>query len=133
MMVIVYLQGTPQAAIYPTIDVDKEKDIFVEKFRPTGFYRTQLDDILRFDNRRSLFFSGVNTDQCVFGTLQDAQFLGYDAFLVQDLCATTSPTYATDMVTFNTGGKFGSPGFTAVVNASDAIKAVAGNSSSARL
>jgi nicotinamidase-related amidase len=119
------VHGTPDAAIFPGLDYDAKQDILVEKFRLTGFYRTQLDDILRFDERRTLFFGGVNTDQCVFGTLQDAQFLGYDSFLVSDLCASTSPTFATEMVEFETGAIPGSPGFTGVVNSTSLNKALA--------
>jgi nicotinamidase-related amidase len=118
------VHGTPDAEIFPGLDFDAKRDIVVEKFRLTGFYRTQLDDILRFDERRTLFFGGVNTDQCVFGTVQDAQFLGYDSFLVKDLCATSSPAFATQMVEFETGTIPGSPGFTAVVNASSLIQAL---------
>ena len=125
------VSGSPDAQIFEGLDYKKEEDILVEKYRLTGFYRTQLDDILRFDERRTLFFAGVNTDQCVFGTLQDAQFLGYDSFLVEDLCATTSPNFATEMVEFETGSIPGSPGLTAVVNSSSLLAAIASRSPSA--
>jgi nicotinamidase-related amidase len=118
------VHGAADAAIWPALDYDSKTDILVEKVRPTGFYRTQLDDVLRFDGRRTLFLGGVNTDQCVYGTMQDAQFLGYDSFLVSDLCASTSPALATQMVEFETGLPTGSPGFTALVNASAVISAL---------
>ena len=37
--------------------------------------------------------AGVNADQCVLCTLQSANFLGYDCFLIEDCTATTSPDY----------------------------------------
>jgi len=52
----------------------------------------------------TLFFGGVNTDQCVFGTMIDAVYKGYDTIMVQDICGTTSPYYATQMVVYNIGG-----------------------------
>lgn len=39
---------------------------------------------------RTLFFAGVNTDQCVLGTLADAYNAGWDCLLVEDCCATTT-------------------------------------------
>jgi nicotinamidase-related amidase len=37
----------------------------------------------------------VNTDRCVFSSLQDAGFLGYDCILLADACSTPSPAYVT--------------------------------------
>ena len=51
------VHGAADAAIWPALDYDNKTDILVEKFRPTGFYRTQLDDVLRFDGRRTLFLA----------------------------------------------------------------------------
>ena len=42
---------------------------------------------------KALFFSGVNTDQCVLHSLTDAHFLGYNCVLVEDCCGTTSPDF----------------------------------------
>ncbi|KIY63412.1 Isochorismatase hydrolase [Cylindrobasidium torrendii FP15055 ss-10] len=49
----------------------------------------------------TLFFSGVNIDQCVYGSFNDAYYKGYDAIIVQDCSATTSPPAATEMVLYN--------------------------------
>ncbi len=40
---------------------------------------------------RTLLFAGVNTDQCVLGTLVDAYNGGWDCVAVADCCATTTP------------------------------------------
>ncbi len=59
----------------------------------SGFQDTMLDSILRNLGVTSLLFAGVNADQCVLCTLQDANFLGYDCLLIEDCTATTSPEY----------------------------------------
>ena len=56
---------------------------------------------------RTILFAGVNTDQCVLCTLQDANFLGYGCVLVEDCCATTSPGYCTEATLFNVRKCFG--------------------------
>jgi len=69
------------------------QDIRVDKYRMSGFWDTPLDSILRNLGRTTLF-AGVNADQCVMVTLQDANFLGYDCVLIKDCTGTTSPSIA---------------------------------------
>lgn len=38
----------------------------------------------------TLLFAGVNTDQCVLGTLVDAYNAGWNCVLVDDCCGTTT-------------------------------------------
>jgi nicotinamidase-related amidase len=52
------------------------EDIKVDKCRISGFWDTPLDSILKNLGVKTLFFSGVNTDQCVLHSLTDAHFLG---------------------------------------------------------
>ncbi len=59
------------------------EDIKVDKYRMSGFWDTFLDSILRNLGKISLFFAGVNADQCVMATLQDANFLYHFAVLVR--------------------------------------------------
>jgi nicotinamidase-related amidase len=82
-------------------------DIKVDKYRISGFWDTPLDSILRNLGVRTLLFSGVNIDQCVMCTLQDANFLGYGCVLVDDCSATTSPDYCTEATIFNVKKCFG--------------------------
>lgn len=72
-----------------------DTDITVFKHRLSGFWDNELDSILRLRGATTLLFAGVNTDRCVFSTLQDAGFLGYDCVLLQDACSTPSPAYVT--------------------------------------
>lgn len=76
-------------------------DIHVRKFRTSGFWGTELDQILRNLDVKTLFFTGVNTDQCVDLTLRDAYCLDYDCVLVADGTATTSPAFAYDATVWN--------------------------------
>jgi nicotinamidase-related amidase len=83
------------------------EDLRVDKHRISGFWDTPLDGILRTLGMRTLLFAGVNTDQCVLCTLQDANFLGYGCVMVTDCCATTSPAYCTEASIFNVKKCFG--------------------------
>jgi nicotinamidase-related amidase len=82
-------------------------DIHVAKYRMSGFQDTALDSILRNLDVTTLLFGGVNADQCVLCTLQDANFLGYDCLLVEDCSATTSPDYCMAATLYNVRQCFG--------------------------
>lgn len=95
-------------------------DIHVDKFRMSGFPDTPLDSILRNLRLDTLLFGGVNADQCVMATLQDANFLGYDTILLEDCSATTSPRFCWDATLYNVRQCFG---FT--LNGAELARAVA--------
>jgi nicotinamidase-related amidase len=82
-------------------------DIRVSKYRMSGFWDTPLDSILRNLGVTTLLFAGVNVDQCVLCTLQDANFLGYDCVLLEDCSATTSPDYCFAATLYNVRQCFG--------------------------
>ncbi|MEN6544306.1 isochorismatase family cysteine hydrolase [Parvibaculum sp.] len=106
------------AAIVDELAVEPT-DIHVDKYRMSGFWDTALDSILRNLGVSTLLFAGVNLDQCVFGTLLDANCLGYDCVLLTDCSATTSPAFCTDATIYNVKQCFG---FTAT--ATDIIAAI---------
>ncbi len=83
------------------------RDIRIDKHRVSGFWDTPLDSILRNLGKRTLFFAGVNLDQCVYATLMDAGFLGYDCILLEDCCATSSPDFCTQATLWNVREGFG--------------------------
>ena len=66
-------------------------DIQIEKHRLSGFPETVLEGVLLRQDITTLIYCGVNTDRCVFATLADGCFRGFDAVLVEDACATPSP------------------------------------------
>lgn len=94
------------AAVVDELKIDK-RDVRVDKFRMSGFWDTPLDSILRNLKIDTLFFGGVNADQCVLCTLQDANFLGYDCVMVADCSATTSPQFCWDATLYNVRQCFG--------------------------
>jgi len=102
----VLTKGSWAAAVVEELE-QKPEDICVDKYRMSGFLDTPLDSILRNLGRTTLFFAGVNIDQCVMATLQDANFLGYDCILIRDCAATTSPDYCYQATLYNVNQCFG--------------------------
>ncbi|WP_244629738.1 cysteine hydrolase family protein [Martelella limonii] len=79
----------------------EDGDIAVSKYRMTGFTDTELEAILRNLDVSTLLFAGVNVDQCVMNTLTDAVARGFDAILLQDCAATSSPAYCLEATLYN--------------------------------
>ncbi|MBD2186238.1 isochorismatase family protein [Planktothrix sp. FACHB-1355] len=102
----VLIAGSWAAAVVDELQ-QKPEDIRVDKYRMSGFWDTPLDSLLRNLGKSTLFFGGVNADQCVMATLQDANFLGYDCILVKDCTATTSPEYCWQATLYNVKQCFG--------------------------
>lgn len=102
----VLTQGSWAAAIVAELVADPG-DIWVDKYRMSGFWDTPLDSILRNLGKTTLLFGGVNADQCVLCTLQDANFLGYDCILLRDCTATTSPDFCLQATIYNVNQCFG--------------------------
>ncbi|WP_435191961.1 cysteine hydrolase family protein [Streptomyces sp. bgisy126] len=82
-------------------------DVHVTKHRMSGFFDTALDSVLRNLRVDTLLFTGVNADQCVLATLSDAACLGYDAVLLEDGVATTSPDFCLQAALYNVRHCFG--------------------------
>src|ERR1700756_2648361 len=93
-------RGSWSAAIVDEL-APAASDIHVAKYRMSGFQDTELDSILRNLDVTTLMFAGVNADQCVLCTLQDANFHGYDCVLLRDCAATTSPDYCMAATVYN--------------------------------
>jgi nicotinamidase-related amidase len=98
--------GSWAAAVVDELEPESG-DIRVDKYRMSGFWDTPLDSILKNLSRTTLFFAGVNADQCVMTSLQDANFLGYDCILLQDCTATTSPEFCWQATLYNVNQCFG--------------------------
>jgi len=79
----------------------EERDVQIEKVRMNGFVGTHLDQVLRTQGISTLYFTGVNIDQCVTSTMEDAYFRDYNAVLLTDACATSSPDFCQQAVEFN--------------------------------
>ncbi|KAK3934273.1 Isochorismatase-like protein [Diplogelasinospora grovesii] len=74
------------------------------KSRLSGFWSGGSNDLIGYLKEHkitTLLFAGVNTDQCVLASIQDACNLGFDTILLKDGCGTRSPDYTRQMVEFN--------------------------------
>ncbi|KAI2622422.1 Isochorismatase hydrolase [Hypoxylon sp. NC1633] len=104
------MAGSWNAEIYdPLLEVSRpDLDLFCNKNRISGFWNgeTPLAKALAAGGYRTLLFAGVNTDQCVLGTLADAYYRGWDCIMVEDCCATNSPG-GHDVTVYNTSGGYG--------------------------
>lgn len=70
--------------------VDEVDDVRCSKNRMSGLWNEHqpLWRYLEESGKKTLLFAGVNTDQCVLGTLTDAYNAGWDCVMVEDTCAT---------------------------------------------
>jgi ureidoacrylate peracid hydrolase len=62
-------------------------DLELYKTRFSGFYQTELDEILRSRGIRNLIFTGCTTSVCVDSTIRDAMFRDYRCVLLADCAA----------------------------------------------
>jgi ureidoacrylate peracid hydrolase len=60
------------------------EDVVLYKHRFSGFYQTELDDVLRRLRIRNLVFTGCTTSVCVDSTIRDAMFRDYRCILLAD-------------------------------------------------
>lgn len=95
----VLVEGDWGAQSVPAIEKDPD-DLDIGKTRLTGFRDNALDSILRRFGVTTLFFTGVNLDRCVFATLADGCFNGFDAVLVEDATTTVSPPHVRDAILY---------------------------------
>lgn len=114
----VLVKGSWGAEVIDELD-HKPDDIHVDKYEMSGFWNTHLDSILRNLGKTTLFFTGLNADQCVMATLQHASFIGYDCILLGDCTSTMSPDFCLQATFYNVENCFGF-----VTNSQSFIKAI---------
>jgi nicotinamidase-related amidase len=105
------------AALHPPLDAmyiegakrPTNPDVWIHKDRMSGLWgaKTACEEFLEKEGIKTLFFAGVNTDQCVGGTLTDAFSKGYDCVLLSDGCGTTSPESAQECYEYNSAKTYG--------------------------
>ena len=88
--------------IAPIKRLQQAGDMWAEKNRDNAFYGTQLDQKLRDNGLSTLLFAGVNTDQCVATTMEDANFRDYNVLLIEDATGTSNPDLCKEAVLLNT-------------------------------
>lgn len=62
-------------------------DVVLYKTRFSGFYRTDLDGVLRRAGIKHLIITGCTTSVCVESTIRDAMFRDYSSVLLEDCAA----------------------------------------------
>lgn len=103
-------QGTWNAELYePLKAVAHDSDGFFNKSRISGLWSTSepIQHYLRESGIKTLFFAGVNTDQCVLGTLTDAYSSGFDCVLLKDCTGTMTGKQAQDVCEYNISANLG--------------------------
>ncbi|KAM7206053.1 Isochorismatase-like protein [Naviculisporaceae sp. PSN 640] len=104
------MRGTWNMALHDRLQTNFDEsqssplpDVRFHKCRISGLWggKGPCLDYLKEKGIKTLLFSGVNTDQCVLASLQDACNMGYDTILIKDACGTDSPDYARQMVEYN--------------------------------
>lgn len=82
-------EGTPGAEIYEGVRPSSE-DIVIKKFRYSGFYGTQLENILRRLGRDTIAVSGVATNVCCDSTARDGAMRDFKVIFLSDCNAAFS-------------------------------------------
>lgn len=89
--------GSWNADIYaPLKAIVRPEDVHCAKTRMSGLWCEEqplwkyLDGKNGGKRKETVLFAGVNTDQCVLGTLTNAYNAGWDCVLVDDCCATST-------------------------------------------
>ncbi|KAF3051125.1 hypothetical protein E8E11_008293 [Didymella keratinophila] len=111
------MRNTWNADLYPPLrslwesgrKLESKPDVWIHKNRMSGLWgaSTPLQDFLVKEGITTLLFAGVNTDQCVGGTLTDAFSKGFDCVLLSDGCGTSSPASAQECWEYNAAHTFG--------------------------
>ncbi|KAI9831921.1 MAG: hypothetical protein M1819_004643 [Sarea resinae] len=102
--------GSWNADIYPPLkSVVADDDVHCSKNRMSGLW-SPAQPLLKYlleSGKQTILFAGVNTDQCVLGTLTDAYSWGWDCLLVGDCAATTTGQGAKDVCEHNVANSYG--------------------------
>src|SRR5688572_33079591 len=76
-------EGTPGAEIYEPLK-PMQDDIVVKKFRYSGFYGTQLENLLRALGRDTIAITGVATNVCCDSTARDGAMRDFKVVFLSD-------------------------------------------------
>ncbi|CAF3472555.1 unnamed protein product [Rotaria socialis] len=93
----------PLLESYNNSQSSSKPDQLFHKARVSGLWshESPILSYLQSNNIVTLFFAGVNTDQCVSSTLQDALSKNFDCVLLRDACGTSSPSFAQQCIEYN--------------------------------
>lgn len=81
------MKGTERAQIISELKPTK-KDHIVEKSGYDGFWKSDLENILKKLNITDIYLTGEQTDCCIRETGVTAAHLGFNVFVIEDCCST---------------------------------------------
>jgi ureidoacrylate peracid hydrolase len=82
----ILVKGTWNTRILDELE-PQDGDLIVSKHRYSGFFETELDDVLRRLNAKYLVVTGCTTSICVESTVRDAMFRDYICLVLEDCTA----------------------------------------------
>jgi ureidoacrylate peracid hydrolase len=82
----ILVRDTWNTNIVPELKPEPD-DVVLYKHRFSGFFETDLDQILKGRGIKHLIFTGCTTSVCVESTLRDAMFRDYTCLLLEDCTA----------------------------------------------
>ena len=82
-------EGSPGAELYEPVK-PADGDILVKKFRYSGFYGTQLENLLRALGRDTIAITGVATNVCCDSTARDGAMRDFKVLFLADCSASFS-------------------------------------------
>lgn len=82
----ILIRDTWNTEIVPELAPETD-DAVLYKHRYSGFYETDLDNVLKGHSIKSLIFTGCTTSVCVESTIRDAMFRDYSCLLLADCTA----------------------------------------------
>ena len=103
-------KGTWNAELFPSMKaVVEPQDLFFDKNQMSGLWshKEPFHQYLSESGTKTLLFAGVNTDQCVYGTLSDAYAWGWDCVLLGDCTGTMSGRGAQELCDYNIATNMG--------------------------
>ncbi|KAI9842366.1 MAG: hypothetical protein M1837_007286 [Sclerophora amabilis] len=102
--------GSWNADVYaPLRAAMADGDAQCAKNRMSGLWNPEqpLSRYLKVNDVKTCLFAGVNTDQCVLGTLTDAYSWGWDCILLGDCAATSTGRGAEAVCSYNIANNYG--------------------------
>ena len=82
----------PEADAWPEAYAPTERDIVIEKNKPSPFFETPLESFLRYDSVDTVVVCGVSTSGCVRGAVTDAFSHNFRVIVVAEACGDRSAT-----------------------------------------
>ena len=82
--------GDPKADQWPEAYAPTDRDIIVEKNKPSPFFETPLESFLRYDGVDTVVVCGVSTSGCVRSAVADAFSHNFRVIVVEEACGDRS-------------------------------------------